>query len=361
MEIDIRTIIIILNISHLMQMLIFFYQYKVNKVYKGISWWFAWSAVESVGFVFVLLRDIPSIFPIVVIMQNTLIILGTLFIYIGVMRFFEKKENLIIIIPGFCLYLLALLYFLFIDNDIQKRSVVVNLVLALISFLTAISLYKNNTPSIKTTVNFNTSIFVLHGCFFIYRSIMILRGTPVDDMFIPTLFNIILFFDALIVSLLWTFGLIIMVNQRLNSEMTEAKEHFEQIFSTSPDAAIITRLSDGLIINFNDGYNQISGFSKEDIFGKTSLEINIWQNPEDRKEVIRRIKEYGICENYEAKFRKKDGTEIIGLMSAKLMSLKGIPHIISITRDLTERKKSEQLLKSSEKNSEHYLKIWQRG
>jgi len=56
---------------------------------------------------------------------------------------------------------------------------------------------------------------------------MFLSGAPVDDFFRPTLFNYLPVLDALIVSLLWTFGFIIMLNQRLNAEMTEANEQLQ--------------------------------------------------------------------------------------------------------------------------------------
>ena len=81
-----------------------------------------------------------------------------------------------------------------------------------------------------------------------------LTGTPIDQFDVPTFFNVAGYLDALIVGILWTFGLILMINQRLNAEINEVKEHLELIFNTSPDAALIFRLEDGLIVNVNDGF-----------------------------------------------------------------------------------------------------------
>jgi len=177
---------------------------------------------------------------------------------------------------------------------------------------------------------------------------MIILGEDSSEVFAQSLYNYLPYFDALVVSLLWTFGFIIMVNQKLNSDIHESKTHFEQIFHTSPDAAIITRLSDGLIIDWNEGYTNVSGYTSEDMKGKTSLEINLWKNPEDRQAVVDKLLKTGVCRDYEAVFTIKGGKEIIGVMSAKIISLLGVPHIISITRDITEKFRTNELIKSSE-------------
>jgi len=349
-ELDIRTIIFVLGTTHLMQVLVFYQQYRVNKTYRGIGWWLMWSTAEFIGFGAMLFRNTQGFLPLVIIIQNFMIISGTLFLYFGVNRFFDQKLNLKLMIPIVSAFFLGLLYFLFVDENIQIRSGLISTILAIISLFTAYSLFVNKNRHVTASANFLSGIFLMHGSIFIYRTVMIFFGTPVVNIFTPTLFNILPYFDALIVSLLWTFGFIIMLNQRLNAEMSEAKEDLQLIFNTSPDAAIITRLDDGKIVNLNEGYTLISGYSAEEMSGKSTPEINIWKNITDRKEVVRLLNEKGHCENFEAIFVRKDGTEITGLMSAKVIYLQGIPHIISITRDITERKQVEEEIK--QKNEE---------
>ncbi len=129
---------------------------------------------------------------------------------------------------------------------------------------------------------------------------MFIAGTRVENIFSPTLFNIIPYFDALIVSLLWTFGLIMMINQRLNWEVSEVREDLQTIFNTSPGAAVITRLEDGVILDINEGYTDITGYTREDMSGKSTVEINIWKNISDRERVVEILREQGFCESYEA-------------------------------------------------------------
>jgi PAS domain S-box-containing protein len=185
---------------------------------------------------------------------------------------------------------------------------------------------------------------------------MIITGTPVVDFYVRTLFNTVPYLDALVVSLLWTFGLIVMLNQRLNAEMTEVKEHFEKIFNTGPDGAIISRLDDGVIRNINDGFTSITGFTRSDSIGRSTLDIAFWKNPDDRRRFAGVLREKGFCDNFESVFLRKDKTEFFGLTSAKIITLQGGPHIVSVTRDITERRLGEERLKSLLHEKEILLK-----
>lgn len=330
----------VLGITHIIQIVVFYYQYMINKNYRGPGWWLMWSAAEVTGFTFMFLRQIPPIQKIAIIIQNSMIILGVIFLYIGIMRFFDKRENRVIIVPVFTVFLASLLYFLYINDDFQIRGIIVSAALAFFSFLTAHGLFVNKTPSVSSSANFSASIFLAHGWVHIFRAVMLLKDTSVN-LFEPTLLNVVTYLDALIVSILWTFCFIVMLNQRLNAEMREAKEHFELIFNTSPDAALITRLTDGVVVNINEGFTVLSGFTRRETIGKSSLDIDIWEDPADRQKVVTELVEKGFCENYEAVFHRKDGRQIIGMMSAKTITLQGLSHIISITRDITERKRAE--------------------
>jgi PAS domain S-box-containing protein len=347
MSIDIRTLILIIGITHLMQVLVFAHQYRVNKNILGPGWWLMWSASEFIGFSLLLLRGIPSLNIPVIALQNPIILTGTIFVYIGILRFFEKKVNLKIILPIVISFVIIHLFFLFIINDITIRTLVFDIYLTTIAFITAFSLFKNKNKSLASTANFNTILFIVQGFVFAYRSFVIISGTGVTDVYSTSVFNMVQYFDALLIGLLWTFGFIIMLNQKLNSEISEAKLHFEQIFNTSPDAACITRLRDGMLVDCNDGYSRISGYSKEEIIGKTTLESNIWHRPHDRIKIVSMVKENGYFENYELLFRRKNGEIITGLMSGKILSIKGEPHIISVTRNISERKKMEESLRES--------------
>ncbi len=286
--------------------------------------------------------------PWVIAFQNIILLLGTILIYIGVQIFFDRKINLKFILPFFIAFVALHLSFYLIKDDSYLRTLLLNSTLSVIAFLTAITIFKNKTHNIASTANFNTVLFLVHGSVFGYRTVMLILGKYEKDMFVPTFFNLTQYFDAFIISLLWTFGFIIMLNQRLNSEISESKSRFEQIFNTNPDSALITRLNDGMLVDCNASFTKIFGYSKDDILGKTTLDINFWKNPTERQEFVRIVKENGVYENRELLFQRKDGIVITGLMSAKVIMLNGIPHIINVTHDITDRKQVEEKLRESE-------------
>ncbi len=130
--------------------------------------------------------------------------------------------------------------------------------------------------------------------------------------------------------------------------LLESEERFRLTFQTSPDSISINRLGDGLYLDINDGFARITGYSREEVIGKTVPELNIWHNPQDRRRLIRSLQETGYVNNMEAKFRLKDGTVITGLMSARVIMLKGEPHIVSITRNIEDWIRTQEALRESE-------------
>jgi PAS domain S-box-containing protein len=127
-------------------------------------------------------------------------------------------------------------------------------------------------------------------------------------------------------------------------KMSKSEEIYRKAYMTSPDSININRLSDGMYISINEGFTRILRYSEAETIGKTSLEMNIWANPDDRKKLVQILKEKGEVRNFEANFQAKDGTILNGIMSASIIDLDGVPHILNVTRDITNRKKDEEAL-----------------
>lgn len=123
----------------------------------------------------------------------------------------------------------------------------------------------------------------------------------------------------------------------------EARERkYALVFDASPDAVNINRLEDWRFVEVNNSYLEWSGFTKKEVMGKTVEEVNLWCDPQDREEFERRLQTTGTCDSLEAKFRKKDGSVLVGVISASVVSLNNIPHAISVTRNIDTLRKVEQ-------------------
>ena len=115
--------------------------------------------------------------------------------------------------------------------------------------MTAGSLFYPKDKLISTSANFTACAFVTFGGFSIIRIGTVLFSPPIVNYSDQKAMLDLSFIVPIVISLLWTFGFIIMLNQRLNAENQEEKEKLKLIFNTSPDAAVISRLSDGKILD----------------------------------------------------------------------------------------------------------------
>ncbi|CAM3533289.1 PAS domain-containing sensor histidine kinase [Flavobacterium gelidilacus] len=135
-----------------------------------------------------------------------------------------------------------------------------------------------------------------------------------------------------------------------NMALKESEEKFKKIFLTSPDFVTISNIEDKKYIDVNENFLEKSGYTREEIIGKTSMEINIWHNTEDRERMLSILDQNGYVENMEAKFNLKNGTVINGLLSAALFKIDNKAHILTITRDISELKQTERAFKETASN-----------
>jgi len=136
--------------------------------------------------------------------------------------------------------------------------------------------------------------------------------------------------------------------ERLTTELRESEEKFSKAFFLSPDAISISQFIDGKFVSVNEGFKQIFGYAEAEVIGETSLELHIWDKPEHRNRWTEKLKAEGMVDNFETCFRTKDGDIRYGLMSASIIVLNGVEHILNVTRDITERKLAEEERTKSE-------------
>jgi len=144
--------------------------------------------------------------------------------------------------------------------------------------------------------------------------------------------------------------------KRAEEALRASEEKFRLAFQTSPDAINLNRVHDGMYLDSNEGFFKITGYSREDVVGKTSLELSIWDDPGDRERLVAALEREGFVENMEARFRGKDGRILIGLMSARVLRIDHEDVLLSITRDITERKQAEMALQESEERFSKFFR-----
>lgn len=153
---------------------------------------------------------------------------------------------------------------------------------------------------------------------------------------------------AALLELVVAIGFLLIYFQRTRKDLQESELRFRLAFQTSPDAVAINRWKDGQYILINDGFTSLTGYSQDEAVGKTIFDLYIWHNPEDRQNLINSLREHKQVSNMEARFRLRDGTIKTGLVSAKLITLNDVTHVLSMTRDIQDRIQAEASLRESE-------------
>jgi PAS domain S-box-containing protein len=264
------------------------------------------------------------------------------------MRFLYLRENRWVLALIYVVFIFFYYYFMFASNNISARSLAITAVTAAISFMTAHRLFFNKDKLISGSASFTAIVFFSYGCFTAVRIYFLLALPSIQSYLDQQLLLGLSFIVPIVTNLLWTFGFIIMVNQRLNAENREEKEKMQLIFNTGPDAAMISRWPDGTIVEVNEGFLSMSGYTRAEVLHNTTTGIGIWNNVEDREDFVNEIKEKGNCENMEFVFQRKDGSLLTGSISARILNLQTVPHIVSLVHDISDQKRAAEVIRESE-------------
>lgn len=144
-------------------------------------------------------------------------------------------------------------------------------------------------------------------------------------------------------------GTIVDITERKLAEdaLKKSEERFSKAFRSSPDAIVISRLSDGTIIDVNEKWSELYGYRAEELINRSSLALNLFSDPEDRKRLIDLLEEQGVVRDFELDIRNKKGETRNTLVSMEKIELDAQLCLLSSVRDITELKRAEQELVTS--------------
>ncbi len=182
--------------------------------------------------------------------------------------------------------------------------------------------------------------------------VMVAEGTA--DIYLQTLFPVNLALDVTVtivtVAILFG-GAISWVSARIGHDIDQAQEalrlseeRFSKAFHYDPDAITITSLESMKLVDVNEGFARLTGFNREEAIGKTTDELGLWADPAARATILETIHAERTIHDFETTFNAKTEEQRIVMISASVIDMAGKPHIVSVARDVTERKKAEEAL-----------------
>ncbi len=136
--------------------------------------------------------------------------------------------------------------------------------------------------------------------------------------------------------------------RRTQESLRESEEKFSKAFRSSPMAINLVSMRDHRFLDVNEGFEKMSGWSRDEVIGRTPLECNLWVEPSERERFLKQISAVGSTRDLEFRYRRKDGEQRVALGSAELIEIDGEPCLISANMDITERRRTEEALRVSE-------------
>lgn len=358
MNFDVYSATIGITIAIVFQFIALIFHVKMHKKEQFIMWWVLGMGLSVVGLLTIYLRTFPSLNRGALIVSNALTIFGQGAFFIAIESYLNKNIKVNRLKTILATGIIVLIYFSVFSEITVLRMLTTSIVLLVFSVLIVRRLYLSRSDDNKDNMNFMIATFLLNAIYWIARAAIVIFILPTH----PEIYDIILIFSyimVLLVCTLGTLGLILLINknlvereekERLKAEKERLK--FLTIIETSPDLILVSKLSDGEIVLANKVFLDTLGYETDEVVGKTTMELNIWENSETRAKFANDLKINKRLNHYESNFVRKDGTKFIGSMSVTTITIEDEEFIIGIVRDVTELKEIEEILQESKNKFE---------
>jgi len=336
---DMRTIVfsnVVTDIVCMLVILLLWHQSR--KRFAGTGFWVFDYAFQTAALFLIILRgNIPDWMSMV--LANTLVIAGALLGYMGLGRCVWKKisqvHNYILLAAFACVHT----YFAFVQPNLAARNLNVSVGLLIICFQCMWLLVHRVEPGMRRLTLGVGMVFGAYCLVSIVRIVEFFTGTgATNDYFQSGAFESLILISYQMLFIFLTYSLTLMFNKRLLVEVKTQEDKFSKAFHSSPYGITLTRLSDGQIIEVNDGFVNITGYNYSDLLGKTTVGLHLWDKEEDRVVAVNELSKSGKVQGREFQFRKKSGEMITGLLSAQIIPINNQEFILSSICDITERK-----------------------
>jgi PAS domain S-box-containing protein len=131
------------------------------------------------------------------------------------------------------------------------------------------------------------------------------------------------------------------MRRQVELALRQVETRFAIAFRASPMAICITTLAEGRLLDVNDSCVQLLGFSREELIGRTTLELQLWADPDERERLIDLLRANKHVRNQELVVRTKTGELRNILCSFEIIDLDGQACLLAYLSDITERKQAE--------------------
>ncbi|MDP3701612.1 MAG: diguanylate cyclase, partial [Hylemonella sp.] len=156
----------------------------------------------------------------------------------------------------------------------------------------------------------------------------------------PVLYGVVQVFVYILTAAMVIY--LVQAYRRQLEDLKQSELKFATAFTSSPVAASIATAGEGRFMNVNANFERDFGWTREDLIGRTSLEVGIWPDAKSRQQLTEMLSRHGRTVNYESRWRHKNGELRDVSISGEIIAFDGVPCILAYGTDITERKAAEE-------------------
>ena len=129
---------------------------------------------------------------------------------------------------------------------------------------------------------------------------------------------------------------------RAERALRESQQLFIRVFNANPLPMTITSLHDGRHLEVNEAALRHSGYTREEMLGRTKLDLGFWVAADERERLLAALQSQGRTRDLEVTFRTKAGEERLLLVNSEVITYEGQDAVLSVSLDITDRKRSAE-------------------
>jgi len=323
----------------------------------GIGYWVMDFLFQTIGLLLILLRGIiPDLLSIV--FANILIYSGTALLYVGLQEYVGKRTRQWHNVALLVIFTAVQTYYAYVHPSLAARNINGAAFLILLTLQCALLMLKTVDPELRPSTR-PVGLIMLGFAGFAATRIMVDLGAPPAVALFDSPWRdaaVMLANQMLFIGL--TFSLVLLVNRRLltaleadlqerariDLALRKSEEKFSVAFQTFPDAVLLAVLSSGELIEVNEAFTQIIGHPREQAIGRTTIDLGMWAEPEERKIYAAEMEQTGRVVARETTFRRASGEVFVAELASETLELDGSLCVLSVIRDVTQARQAEREL-----------------
>lgn len=132
--------------------------------------------------------------------------------------------------------------------------------------------------------------------------------------------------------------------KQAQQQLQLSEEKFAKAFHAAPDGLAITRQQDGMLLEVNEGFCRITGYSERHCLEHSTFDLGIWADLSERSRLIEQLKQHGFVHGFRARLRNVNGSIRVCELSSHPLLISGDACLLTISRDITESQLMQEKL-----------------